>query len=244
MRQKWRGSSRPAVWRVWLWVLAAVWGTAAGAQGGDYLVTDGKLRMEDFYRLVSCRAMPGGPCETEVVRWSEVAAEGLRIAIAPVQADYPRPLAELMDRALDEVIAEINDAGAAIRLVRTDKKARPQMVIHLTGATEGEPIRGTGVEGVDGEIIGAALVTVWWDAYNRITDAVIVMAADLPPAEVVPVLLEEVTQGLGLLTDIRNPYYVGRSVFSEDSNSARVLAPQDRLALRMHYPPGGGQGQE
>lgn len=237
-------SSCPAVWRVWLWALAAVWGTAAGAQGADYLVTDGKLRMEDFYRLVSCRAAPGGECETEVVRWSEAAAEGLRIAIAPVPGDYPEALAELMDRALDEVIAEINGAGAAVRLMRADKKAWPQMVIHLTGATEGEPIRGTGITGVDGEIIGAALVTVWWDDYNRITDAVIVMAADLPPGEVVPVLLEEITQGLGLLTDIRNPYYNGTSVFSEDSNSARVLAPQDRLALRMHYPPRGGQGQE
>ena len=97
---------------------------------------------------------------------------------------------------------------------------------------------------MDGEILGAALVTVWWDAYNRITDAVIVMAADLPPREVVPVLLEEMTQGLGLLTDVRNPYYNGRSVFSEDSNSARVLSPQDRLVLQMHYPPRGGQEQE
>lgn len=185
--------------------------------------------------------MPGGPCEAEVVRWSDAMAANLRVGFAGVPQDYPPALAAQMDSALDEVIAEINGAGSAVRMVRVDKKQRPLVTIYLTPATEGEPIRGTGIEGVDGEIIGAALVTVWWDAYNRITEAVIVMAADLPPREVVPVLLEEMSQGLGLLTDIRNPYYNGRSVFSEDSNSARVLSPQDRLVLQMHYPPRGGQ---
>jgi hypothetical protein len=238
--QGWRGEPRPALAALF----CALWAGAAVAQGADYLVTEGKLPTEDFYRLVSCRAAPGGDCEAELVRWSDAMARNLQVRIAPVPPDYPADLARLMDEALDEVIAEINAAGSAVHLSRAPKKVPAQIVIHLTPATEGEPIRGTGIEGVDGEIIGAALVTVWWDAYNRITDAAIVMAADLPPREVVPVLLEEVTQGLGLLTDIRNPYYNGRSVFSEDSNSVRVLAPQDRLALRMHYPPRGGQGQE
>jgi hypothetical protein len=219
---------------------AVVWASGSVAEGWDFLTTEGKLSTEDFYRLVSCRALPGGPCESEVVRWSDAMAANLRVGFAPVSQDYPPALARLMDAALDEVIAEINGVGAAVQLVRADKKLRPQMVIHLTPATEGQPIRGTGINGVDGEIIGAALVTVWWDAHKRITRAAVVMAADIPPREVVPVLLEEMTQGLGLLTDIRNPYYEGRSVFSEDSNSARVLAPQDRIALRMHYPPQGG----
>lgn len=240
-----RGRGCPAVWRAWIAALALLWAAGPGvAQDTDFLVTDGKLSTVDFYRLVSCRAMPGGPCESEVVRWSEGTARGLRVGIAPVPQDYPPRLAALMDAALDTVIAEINGVGAALELVRVDKKGQPQVEIFLTGATEGERIRGTGIEGVDGEVIGAGLVTVWWDRSNRISRAAIVMAADLPQDEVLPVLLEEVTQSLGLLTDIRNPWYNGRSVFSEDSNSVASLAPQDRLALRMHYPPEGGQGQE
>jgi hypothetical protein len=217
-----------------------LWAGAVQADGWDYLTTDGKLSTEDFYRLVSCRALPGEPCETEIVRWSEESAVALRVGFAGISPDYPAALADLMDHGLDEVVAEINGAGAALQMVRVDKKDDPQMVIYLSPATEGEPIRGTGIDGVDGEILGAALVTVWWDARKRITRAVVVMAADIPPREVVPVLLEEMTQGLGLLTDIRNPHYDGRSVFAEDSNTARVLAPQDVLALRMHYPPRGG----
>jgi len=237
----WRAVCRPVVWAG---LFLIVWAGGAVAQGWDFLETDGKLSTQDFYRLVSCRAMPGGPCEAEIVRWSDAMAANLRVGFAPVSPEYPPGLAAQMDAALDEVIAEINGAGSAVRLVRVGKKERPLVTIFLTPATEGEPIRGTGIEGVDGEIIGAALVTVWWDAYDRITEAAIVMAADLPPREVVPVLLEEMSQGLGLLTDIRNPYYDGRSVFSEDSNSARVLSPQDRLVLQMHYPPRGGQEQE
>jgi len=86
-------------------------------------------------------------------------------------------------------------------------------------------------------ILGAALVTIWWDDSSHITEAVIVMAADLPMAEMAPVLLEELSQAMGLLTDIRNPVYDGISVFSEDSNLVDKLGPQDIAALRMHYPP-------
>ena len=49
-------------------------------------------------------------------------------------------------------------------------------------------------------------------------------------------MLEELTQSMGLMTDIRNPYYETRSVFSEDSNSVVKLGEQDREALRLHYP--------
>ena len=78
--------------------------------------------------------------------------------------------------------------------------------------------------------------TVWSDDDGYITEAVIVLAADLPEDETLPVLLEELTQGMGLLTDIRNPVYNATSVFSEDSNTVRKLGPQDRAALRLHYP--------
>lgn len=218
----------------WLAVLPI----AAPAQvENDFLVTSGKLTQGDFYALLSCRAMPGGPCTEDSVRWPAHLAQNLGVGFAPVPPDYPRQLAIELNAALDLAIAEINGAASALQMTRASKGAAPPISIFLSASSQGEPIRGTGIRGVDGEIIGAALVTVWWDDRNQITEAVIVLAADLPHDEALPVLLEELTQALGLLTDIRNPVYRSISVFSEDSNAVTKLGPQDRGALLLHYPP-------
>jgi hypothetical protein len=50
-------------------------------------------------------------------------------------------------------------------------------------------------------------------------------------------MIEEITQALGLLTDIRTPVYEGVSVFSQDSNAAKDFGPQDIYTLLRHYPP-------
>ena len=82
----------------------------------------------------------------------------------------------------------------------------------------------------------AALVQVYWDEQRNLTDALIVFASDIPPDQAGPIMIEELSQAMGLLTDIRNPYYETRSVFSEDSNSVIKLGEQDRIALGLHYP--------
>jgi hypothetical protein len=220
-----------------LLALLGGWSAAAAAQQIDYLETEGRLSAEDFYRLVSCRALPGGPCTAEPVRWSPERARDLAIGFAPVPPDYPAELAESMSEAVDHAIAEINDAGAALRLRRAADGETPDITVHLATVHEGDAIEGTGVWGVDGQVIGAALVTVWWNEGQDLTEAVIVLAEDLPAQDIVPVVLEELTQAMGLMTDIRNAAYEGVSVFSEDSNSATRLGPQDREALRRHYPP-------
>ncbi|MDA9208487.1 DUF2927 domain-containing protein, partial [Octadecabacter sp.] len=84
--------------------------------------------------------------------------------------------------------------------------------------------------------IGAAHVQIFWDDDHNITEAAIVFAADIPIDQAGPIMLEELTQSMGLMTDIRNPYYETRSVFSEDSNSVQKLGVQDRAALARHYP--------
>lgn len=221
-------------------VLAALllWGAPSAAQAPtDYLVTDGPLSDEDFYRLVACRARPGGPCTAEPVRWSPERARDLRVGFAPVPAGYARPKALRAIEAVDRAIAEINAAGAALRLRRAGPGEDPDIAFHLVPVEEGELIEGTGVRGVDGQTIGAALVTVWWDEGQDLSDAVIVLAENLPEPDLDPVVLEELTQAMGLMTDIRNPAYEGLSVFSEDSNRVTTLGPQDREALRRHYPP-------
>jgi hypothetical protein len=212
-------------------------GAAAPAQPADYLETEGLLSSEDFYRLVSCRALPGGPCTAEPVRWPTERARDLRVGFASLPPGYPEETAARMTRAVDAAIAEINDAGAGLRLRRAKPGEDPDIAIHLAPVHEGDVIEGTGVRGVDGQEIGAALVTVWWDDRQSLTDAVIVLAENLPEPDLAPVVLEELTQAMGLMTDIRNPDYEGLSVFSEDSNRVLRLGPQDRDALRRHYPP-------
>lgn len=207
---------------------------AGAAAAQDFIVTSGMLADADFYHLVACRAVPGRPCAEPLVRWPESAARDVTVALQPIPSTYPKPLAKLMVAALDRAIAALNDAGARLHLRRTEGSAHIRLF--LTPARDGERIVGTGVSGIDGEVIGAGLTTIWWNGSNALTRGVIVMAGDLPDSEVYPVMLEELTQAMGLLTDIRNPYYNDISVFSEDSNRVTALGPQDVMALRRHYP--------
>ncbi|MBP1807166.1 DUF2927 domain-containing protein [Rubellimicrobium aerolatum] len=209
----------------------------AGAGENDFLATEGRLSDEDFHRLVACRAPPGGPCALDPIRWPPEVARDLVVGFAPVSSAYPSEMIGRMTAAVDHAIAEINAAGAALRLRRAARGDSPDIVVHLVAIHEGEAIAGTGLSGVDGQTIGAALVTVWWDDAADLSRAAIVLAEDLPGSDVVPVVLEELTQAMGLMTDIRNPYYDDRSVFAEDSNSVTRLGSQDREALRRHYPP-------
>lgn len=52
------------------------------------------------------------------------------------------------------------------------------------------------------------------------------------------IMLEEITQALGLITDIQNPYYRSRSILSQNAdNSLKTLGIQDTMSLIRHYPP-------
>jgi len=216
--------------------LAALMPLTSQAQETDFLTTSGKLSATEFYALVSCGAAPGRPCVTKQIRWSPTLAADLPVGLVTPPRTPGVMATATLSAALDQAIAEINNAGAALHLSRAVKGEEPPVRILVSGSRQGGTITGTGVRDVDGEPLGAALVTVWSDDDGYITEAVIVLAADLPEDETLPVLLEELTQGMGLLTDIRNPFYNAISVFSEDSNSVRKLGPQDRAALRLHYP--------
>lgn len=208
----------------------------APAQADDFLETEGRLSDRDFYRLVSCRAAPGKACEERLVRWSERDARALGIGLATVASDYPDDLALQMDRSIDLVISTLNGVDADLRLRRVTKTSQADIAIHLIGAGAGDMIHGTGNSEVDGTEIGAALVHIRWNLVGDIVEGTIAVASDIPLTEAYPVLLEEITQSLGLMTDIRNPYYEGRSVFSEDSNNVTKLSDQDRIAIQRHYP--------
>ncbi|MBT8410885.1 MAG: DUF2927 domain-containing protein [Octadecabacter sp.] len=206
---------------------------AAPLAAQEYVVTDGPLPDGDFYNLVACGAAPGAACNMPYVAWRKPA---VTVTFAPVPLAYPAVLAKEMSRVLDTTLAQINGSAPGLNVRRVSKSESADIVLYLQPLRAGDTIRGTGRPELDGIPIGAAQVQIWWDEALRITDAVIVFAADIPLGQVGPIMLEEVTQAMGLMTDIRNPYYDSLSVFSEDSNSVVKLGVQDRMALRRHYP--------
>jgi hypothetical protein len=203
----------------------------------DFIVTDGPLSDHDFYHLVACSADPAGPCREEIVRWSASDAANLTFAIATPTNGFPKWLRTAVTDSTIRAAHEISASSPHLNLRRIQKPTNADIIIYPQNIRAHDRILPIGRAGVDNEPIGAAHVQIWWNSRKEITEAAIVLAADIPPDQVYPIILEELTQSLGLLTDIRNPYYETRSVFSEDSNAVQKLGTQDIVALRSHYQP-------
>lgn len=215
--------------------LALLLVVAAGARAQDYVVTSGKLTDDEFYRLVACGAPPGGTCALPFVRW--MPGRRVSVGLDRLPPGYPAPLAKAASEAIDFAIREINGAGAGISLARAaGGPGSGDILVRMVAISDGDMVGDIGIPALEGQPMGAAYVYVWWNLRNEITSAQILLADDLPIPEVYPVLLEEMTQALGFLTDIRNPAYDFDSVFAEDSNAVAHLGPQDRTALLRHYP--------
>lgn len=218
--------------RVLLACVIGLW--TSSVLGQDFIVTDGPLSDDDFYNLVSCEAEPGTDCTFEPVRWSERDASDLTVSILDVAESFQHYA--LADEALDIAVSEINAAGGSVQLRRLPDGEEAHVTLYLSGIREGEPISGIGLRDVDGAILQGAYVHIFWNGARELTRGLIIMAQTLEGFDIQPIILEEVTQSLGLLTDIRNPWYETRSVFSEDSNMVTRLGKQDAMVIRRHYP--------
>ena len=210
--------------------------TANGAAAQEFITANAPLSDTDFYRLVSCAAPLGGDCQKELVRWSPTNAQDVSIGIVQVEDGYPANVAQLAAEALASTIAQLNAVDAKLHVTLWDKEIKPDIGIHLLNIVEGDAIRNTGLNPLDGEIIEVAKVQLWWRDDFTLIKGAIVIGKDIDPADVTSIMLEEVTQSMGLLTDIGGPYYQTRSIFSENSNQLTALGAQDVMALRRHYP--------
>ncbi len=206
---------------------------AVPAAAQEYIISDGPLSDENFYRLVSCAARPNSACAAPLVYWQKSV---VKVTFAPVPPAYPAALAQEFSDSLDRSISQINGAAPGLNVQRVSKSQDADILLYLQAIRTGDAISGTRYPDLNGVPIGAAQVQIFWDDQHAITDAAIVFAGDIPVDQAGPIMLEELTQSMGLMTDIRNPYYETRSVFSEDSNSVQKLGPQDRAALALHYP--------
>ena len=206
------------------------------AQAQESIRSDGRLSDDNFYRLVSCAAPESGACQKDVVRWSPADARDISIGIVRVANDYPAALRNLADAALNGAIDEVNAADANLHLTRSDTIIKPDIAVFLLAIKKGDEIAGTGLDPLDGAKIEAAKVQIWWRADRTLIKGAIVLANDVLPDEIRSIMLEEVTQTMGLLTDVDSDYYETRSIFSETSNQRSRLGAQDIMVLQRHYP--------
>lgn len=205
---------------------------ADGSAAQDYIRSKGRLSDNDFYRLVACGQPQGGVCTFRLRRWPSDLAHNITVTkLLDIDPVSPIVVAQV-SLAIDHAIDTLNATGANIRLRRLPDNApgRVQLSVrsHATMQLVSNETRP--------ETVPAGLVVFQTDGPSRITGAVIMIDADLPLTQINSVVLEELTQSLGLPYDISNPYYLRRSIFSQDRNSVTVITGQDAAALRQHYP--------
>lgn len=204
-----------------------------GASAQEYLAVPDIISDEAFYRLVACAAPPGGDCNKPFIYWPEDRRLALRVGIAGTAESFRDYRYDIVDAAIDAAIAEINGAGANLFLVRV-YEGEMDIPLHLVDTPQGGVIEGTGIEELDGSDIAIGRVAIR-SRGESIVAATIAISQDIRRREIASVILEELVQSLGLVTDIASPAYE-LSIFAENGNSMTRLRGQDAAALRRHYP--------
>lgn len=216
-----------------LTLLLAALALPALALADDGVPSAGRLSDDDFYRMATCGAPVGQGCSKDPIFWTR---RKLTVALRRPQAGFPKSLLPRLDQALDSAIAQINAARAGVSLTRNDRRRGADIIITPSALFEGEKTRAI-PRMPDGQEIGVGFMQLWQNDRNRVTEASILIAADISTADLPSVMLEELFQSLGFVFDLDNPWYNGRSILAQDSNTTVTITGQDRMALRRHYPP-------
>jgi Protein of unknown function (DUF2927) len=218
-------------------ILATTLCLAAGhVRAQEFVIAKGKLSDDDFYRLVACAAPAAGECQKPFVRWAPSDARDLTVSLVQVDPDYPERISARVTELLDETLSELNESGANLRLRRVAPDVTPDISLHLLDLPQNSKVSGTGLPWFDGNPLSVARMQLGWRNDGTIFICAVAFSRDVAPKAVRRVLLEEITQCLGLMTDVRGGYYESRSIFSEDGVQSSTLKGQDLMALRRHYP--------
>lgn len=192
----------------------------------------GPLEDAAFYRLVACAAPPGGPCGKPFYKWDK-----LQITVGITQRDrvFLGGKLKRAEAAVVRAVQRLNAVGMGLTLTQND--GAPDISVHLLDTARGATITASDATILNGQTIANAITAL--DVQGGIiTGAAIGFSTTLPIQHYESVMLEEITQALGLITDIQNPYYRTRSILSQGAdNSLKTLGFQDRMALIRHYPP-------
>ena len=219
-------------------VFSVVCATAFPADAQDYVVTKkGKLSDRDFYRLISCGATPGGKCRFGAYRWTKGKRSNITIGIVEIEEGFPSGLKRKIDKAIDQALAEINNVGSEVRIVRTTGK--PDIRVTLTVDALKTKMRKPGSL-TQHVIANGAIAMVRFTpkrGTRNIESAEVFYTTEIRGWNMRSIVLEEILQGLGLPMDIHNRYYEGKSIFSETKSGVKRLRGQDAKVLLYHYPP-------
>ncbi len=203
----------------------------------DSVVTKGKLSDRDFYRLIACAAPPGAECQRPFRRWSARDAKDITVRITRIESPIQKRRLSLAQDAVRHAIAEINGVGAAVRL-RLIETGQPDIsVSFINGDIEVGDRRLRNIDDIFLLGSAAAIAEVFSRRGSPVIEyAEVTISGLVENRRLKNVVLEEVVQSLGLMTDVHNPYYHGRSIFSETGGTTKRLRGQDAMALLTHYP--------
>lgn len=192
----------------------------------------GPLSDADFYRLVACAAPPDEPCAKPLYRWDKTT---ITIGIVTRDPAFLGGKQKRAEAAVARAMQHLNAVGMSLTLATT--QGDPDIAIHLLDIPRGGVIEMDTDNRLNGLTMANAIAAL--DVTGSIiTGAEIAFSNTLPRRMYESVMLEEITQALGLITDIRSPYYRTRSILSQEGdNSLKTLGEQDTLALIRHYPP-------
>ncbi len=221
------------MWRVLLLVCLLALPNPRALSAQEFVTVPDIISDDAFYRLVACGAVPGGECSKPFIYWPEDRRLNLRVGIAATGDSFADYRYDIVDAAIDAAIAEINGAGAHLFMERV-YEGEMDIPVYLVDAPQGGTIEGTGLDELDGSSIAIGRVAIR-SRGEDIVAASIAISHDIRRREIASVILEELVQSLGLVTDIASPAYE-RSIFAENGNSMTRLRGQDAAALRRHYP--------
>ncbi|MGR3363795.1 MAG: hypothetical protein ACU0CY_06385, partial [Maritimibacter harenae] len=120
----------------------------------EYVEATGLMHDEDFYRAVACGAPPGGACTKAMVKWDR--ASPIRVAVRQIDDAYLGGKKLRAAAALERAIQALNAADAGVRLTQVAPDAEAEIEIFFFDLERGDPIAGTGIDGVDGSPLGGA----------------------------------------------------------------------------------------
>jgi len=205
----------------------ACWAVAAQAQ--DFVDSSGPLDDTTFYRLVACAAPPDKPCAKPFYKWEK---PDLTVGIVTRDRAFLGGKMKRADAALVRALQFLNDVDMGVTLRASAEN--PDISIHLLPTPRGTKIEAP--PALEGLTMANAITTLDVDG-SMINGAAIGFSSTMTIRQFESVMLEEITQALGLITDIQNPYYRSRSILSQNAdNSLKALGEQDKMALIRHYP--------
>jgi Protein of unknown function (DUF2927) len=207
-------------------------GLSAMAEDFDGVHADTLLSDQDFFRLATCGAEPGGGCRSPTIRWTE---DEVTVALLPGDSEAEQMTADRIAGALEQAIIQINQLRTGLTLRRVTG-ARADIKVRTTDIAEGTRLADQPGVSAPG-IMGVGYVTLWWNDADRIVDASILFSTGISDEDLTSVVLEELYQSLGPRYDIEGAAYEGVSILSQTSNATQSIQGQDAALLHWLYPP-------